>query len=469
VRCTLIGHATLLVETREAVLLVDPVLLDPFEGGAVSSWPERAVDRNGMPAPDFVVITHRHPDHFDVRSLALLGRDTTVLLPHDPLIAHGVQKLGFKELLRLEPGHTVSWFDTQLWPTRSEEPVREVGLVFADSTGAIFDQVDTAVSRETAEQLRARFRLAAHFARYASQNFEFFESRHTEFPWREHARNLETAAALEAGLVVPGSAGFRFCGEHAWLNRFLFPVSRESFLADLRRVAPILRGETMDPGDVLEVESGEARILRAASPFVSCTGRGEKELRFDPTAPVPPLADPNLDGHGSQELRQGVRHIVEALAAWARDVSRPLSLPWRYRQAGTVYALEAVLPDGALHFTLDFHGEEPSLRESGGPEPTVVHRIAASMLCAWAERRRDFFSVRAWSRRYSSARQVSGDAAGVAVAPAELPDLLMHWLLRESAGSEEAARRRLDLEIASLVDPANEGSPAGGAKTLGSC
>ena len=79
-RCTLIGHATLLLETREAVLLVDPVLLDPFEGGAVSSWPERTVDRNGMPAPDFVVITHRHPDHFDVRSLALLGRDTAVLL-----------------------------------------------------------------------------------------------------------------------------------------------------------------------------------------------------------------------------------------------------------------------------------------------------------------------------------------------------------------------------------------------------
>jgi L-ascorbate metabolism protein UlaG (beta-lactamase superfamily) len=451
VRCTLIGHATLLVETHEAVVLVDPVLRDPFEGGAVSSWPERTFDPRRMPAPDFIVISHRHPDHFDVPSLALLDRGAVVLLPRDPLIAHAVEKLGFKERLLLEPGRAVSWFDTQLWPTRSEEPVCEVGLVFTDAAGAVFDQVDTAVAHETAEQIRGRFHLAAHFARYASQNFEFFESRHTEFPSREHARNLQAAAALGARLVVPGSAGFRFCGEQAWLNRFLFPVSRAAFLEDLRRVAPELRGEPMDPGDILEVESREAHILRAASPFVRCAGRGEEELRFDPTAQVPPLADPNPGGRRAHELREAVQRIVEALAAWARDVSCPLSLPWRYRQAGAVYGVEAVLPDGSLGFTLDFRSADPVLHGGGLGEATVVHRIAASMLCEWAERRRDFFSVRAWSRRFSTARRVFGDPSAVAVTPAELPDLLVHWLLRESEGSEDAARRRIDLEIAASL------------------
>jgi hypothetical protein len=172
----------------------------------------------------------------------------------------------------------------------------------------------------------------------------------------------------------------------------------------------------------------------------------------DPTAPVPPLADPNLDGRPAQELSEQVRRIVDAFAAWARDVSRPLSVPWRYRLAGAVYGLEAVAPDGALRFSLDFRGDEPTLRESDGPEPTVVHRIAASMLCDWAERRRDFFSVRAWSRRYSTARRISGDASAAAVTPAELPDLLMHWLLRESEGSEDAARRRVDVEISRMVE-----------------
>ena len=311
-RVTLIGHATLYVEAGDASFLVDPVLRDPFEGGAVSSWPERSVDLAALPSPDFVVISHRHPDHFDIESLAILPRDATVLLPRDPLIAHALEKLGFRKMQPLDPGRPLSFFETQIFPTRSEEPVREVGLVFADSGTAIFDQVDTAVSRETAQQVRARFKLAAHFARYASQNFDYFESRAAEFPWQEHARNLETAAMLGAGLVVPGSAGFRFCGEHAWLNRFLFPVSRRAFLADLGRVSPDQRAEAMDPGDVVEMSDGEARIVRGASPFVRCLGGSDDELRFDPTSPVPALHDPNPEGRREAELREGVIRIARA-------------------------------------------------------------------------------------------------------------------------------------------------------------
>jgi UDP-MurNAc hydroxylase len=450
VRVTLIGHATLYVEAGDASFLVDPVLRDPFEGGAVSSWPERTVDLEALPQPDFVVISHRHPDHFDIESLALLPRDATVLLPRDPLIAHALEKLGFGKLQPLDPGRPLSFFETQVFPTRSEEPVREVGLVFADSEGAIFDQVDTALSRETAQQVRDRFALSAHFARYASQNFDYFESRAAEFPWQEHARNLETAAMLGAGLVVPGSAGFRFCGAHAWLNRFLFPVSRREFLADLGRVSPGQRAEAMDPGDVVEISRGEARIRRGASPFVRCLGGSEDELRFDPTSPVPPLNDPNPDGRNEAELREGVVRIARALAQWApRAAQEPLSVPWRYQRAGAVYGLTAVLPGGALQFSLDFGAADVPLREgAGGPLATVTHHIAASALLDWAERRRDFFSVRAWSRRFSTQRRVAGDASGVEVLKLELPDLLMHWLLRESEGADEAARRRVDLEIA---------------------
>ena len=448
-RVTLIGHATLYVEAGDASFLVDPVLRDPFEGGAVWSWPERSVDLAALPPPDFVVISHRHPDHFDIESLAILPREATVLLPRDPLIAHALEKLGFRKMQPLDPGRPLSFFETQVFPTRSEEPVREVGLVFADSGTAFFDQVDTAVSRETAQQVRARFKLAAHFARYASQNFDYFESRAAEFPWQEHARNLETAAMLGAGLVVPASAGFRFCGEHAWLNRFLFPVSRRAFLADLGHVSPDQRAEAMDPGDVVEMSNGEARIVRGASPFVRCLGGSDDELRFDPTSPVPALHDPNPEGRKEAELRDGVIRIARALAQWARADATPLSVPWRYRQAGALYGLTVVLPEGALQFSLDFGAAGVPLRESAsGPEPTVTHQIAASPLLDWAERRRDFFSVRAWSRRFSTERRIVGDASGVGVLKLELPDLLMHWLLRESEGADEAARRRVDLEIA---------------------
>jgi hypothetical protein len=458
VRVTLIGHATLLFETSEATVLVDPVLSDPFEGGAVSSWPERVVDLAALPRPDYVVVSHRHPDHFDIPSLAMLPTDATALIPRDPLLAHALERLGWKRIQALDPHRPLSSFDLQIAATPSEEPVIEVGLVVADSSGAVFDQVDTAPSSATIAALRARFRLTAHFARYASQNFEYFESRHTAFPWAEHARNLETAAALSAELVVPGSAGFRFTGAHAWLNRFLFPVSRRAFLADLLRVAPELRGDSLDPGDVLEVEGGAVRVARAASPFVRTRRGGDEELRFDPTAQVPDLTDPNPEARSATELADGVRRIVGALAQWALAPERPLSVPWRYRRGGVPYGLEVVFPDGGVaRFVLDL-GVAPKLHDLGGasfaPEPTVVHRIAASALVDWAERRRDFFSVRAYSRRCSTARHTYGDAAGVTVTPLELPDLLMFWLLSESEGAEDAARRRVDRQIAEVRRPA---------------
>jgi len=144
-----------------------------------------------------------------------------------------------------------------------------------------------------------------------------------------------------------------------------------------------------------------------------------------------------------------VLRIAHALAEWARAAQQPLSVPWRFRRAGAVYGLTALLPDGALQFSLDFRAAEVPLREgAGGPEPTVTHHTAASALLDWAERRRDFFSVRAWSRRFSTERRVVGDASRVEVLELDLPDLLMHWVLRESEGADEAARRRVDLEIA---------------------
>src|SRR5437016_13063132 len=131
VRVTLIGHASLYVEAGGVSFLVDPVLRDPFEGGAVSSWPERSVDLDGLPPPDFVVISHRHPDHFDIQSLAILPRAAAVLLPRDPLIAYALERRGFPKLQPLAPGRPLSFYETRVFPTRSDDPVREGGWVFA--------------------------------------------------------------------------------------------------------------------------------------------------------------------------------------------------------------------------------------------------------------------------------------------------------------------------------------------------
>ncbi len=450
-RVTLIGHASLLVETRGGTILVDPVFFDPFEGGAVASCPEREVDPRKLPEIDYLVVSHRHPDHFDIPSLARIPRDCQVLCPPDPLVHYALEQLGFTRVTPVEPRRLLSTADLQLFPTRSEErTVRELGLVVTDGSGTVWNQVDTVLSLATIQEVVARFgTVDLLFARYASQNFEFFESRSTAFPYEEHQRNLETVLAVRPRVVVPGSAGFKFTGDHAWLNRFLFPVSREHFVADLSRLDSGIQPVLLRPGDVAEVEGGEVEVRRGASPFCRMIRDDTELLRFDPTAPIPPLQDPNPTGYTEEEMARTIAACLEGLYRYAVEhAGRRLTLADRYRRAAAVYEVAVVFPDRTRRWQIDFRRDPPTLEADGTTEASVVHWIAASALTDWALRRRGYFYTRAYSRRFSTLYRLWGDEAGVEIRPVQLPDLLIYYLLNVADDADEAAKRRIDLEIA---------------------
>ncbi len=79
-----------------------------------------------------------------------------------------------------------------------------------------------------------------------------------------------------------------------------------------------------------------------------------------------------------------------------------------------------------------------------------MHRIAASALTGWIQHRLGWFSVRAYSRRYSTLCGISRSGSGVRADAISLPDLLMHFTIYEAADSEQAAKRRIDHEISQL-------------------
>jgi hypothetical protein len=83
-------------------------------------------------------------------------------------------------------------------------------------------------------------------------------------------------------------------------------------------------------------------------------------------------------------------------------------------------------------------------------EADIVHRIAASALVGWIRRRRSFFYVRAYSRRFATLYGLSYTDHHLCPAPLALPDLLMHYILHVAPGSESAARQRIDLEVEAL-------------------
>ncbi|MEK8141692.1 MBL fold metallo-hydrolase [Streptomyces sp. M10(2022)] len=99
-------------------ILIDPVLKPAFglPGRAECRvWPPREIDTAAMPAPDAVVLTHEHLDHFHLPSLDLLDRSTPVfsgpMLPAP--VSEAIERLGFS-VRRVDHTHPIELGDMRV-------------------------------------------------------------------------------------------------------------------------------------------------------------------------------------------------------------------------------------------------------------------------------------------------------------------------------------------------------------------
>lgn len=454
-KVTLIGHASVLVELDGARCLMDPVFQDPFEEGAVTSCPRREVFPARLPPIDVLILSHSHLDHFDIPTLAQLPRSCQVLCPKDHVLTYVLQQFGFTKINAAEPMTHLQLGTYDLLTTHSNVTnVVEFGVVFKDRSGVFWNQVDTVLAPKTIQAMRKKFpRIDLMFAMYASQNFGFFDSKGAGFPHAMHQMNLNTVREVQPRVAVPGSAGFRFCGPFAWANSFLFPVSRERFVRDLARVAPGVRTHLANPGDVFEIGPDGVAYQPAASELVRMVEDDTALLRYDPGAPVPPLTDPNPEGRTAKQLEHAVTRCFEELAAFVRGAwgQRDEVLD-EYRRLRTSYAVEVVLPDGALRCCRIGFGEQPEfLSGTVVPEADVVHSIAASALFTWQGHHKSYFYLRGFSRKRSSAYEVSSTGQGVSVTAKAPRDLLEYYLNRKAKGAEMAVKDRLDQQLRPYV------------------
>src|SRR5262249_49502323 len=103
----LIGHATVFV-TAGARVLIDPFILPRSESFPESYQPHRVADLLPL---DAALVTHSHPDHFDLSTLLRLGPHTRICVPEvdrESLLAVDMaarlEQLGFVNVCRVRPG-----------------------------------------------------------------------------------------------------------------------------------------------------------------------------------------------------------------------------------------------------------------------------------------------------------------------------------------------------------------------------
>ena len=101
---TWLGHATVRIELDGVTLITDPVLVnDIFHIHRYAPPPDPAA----WAGVDVVLISHMHQDHLDLRSLAMLGSDTPIVVPTGA--ARLVRSAGHNHVTELATGETMTF------------------------------------------------------------------------------------------------------------------------------------------------------------------------------------------------------------------------------------------------------------------------------------------------------------------------------------------------------------------------
>lgn len=396
-----LGHASWLAEVDGLRILFDPLLESLHFGGVFEVVPNRTVHADALRA-DFIFVSHRHPDHFDVASLRRLATidPDTVLVTSDDLVASVASRLGFRTVRVVPPETTIDLDGPRLITTPSlteagSDP--EWGVVVANEDGVVYNQIDTSIGSPA--EVRAFFQRAfdalqpntpkqitlglARWHPLLEINSVLAGS--IGFPFRAYHDEIERCHALDAKVVVPSSAGARHTGPHAFMNRLVYPTTEAAFIRDARLRCPRTRFERNITGATYRIEGHEVNTFidpKGGASLVSIepydapprAPRQPSASRSESSPPlstptfaipssstagrvgsfrpleIPPIVDPNVFGRTKEAVWQRIETwtlgaLVPALgAAHARQRSRGRAL----RELR--WLLEVALPHGDTRF-----------------------------------------------------------------------------------------------------------------------
>jgi L-ascorbate metabolism protein UlaG (beta-lactamase superfamily) len=384
-----LGHAMALAEVDGLRLLFDPLLSDRHHGGVFEVVPPRAINAGALRA-DFVFVSHRHPDHFDLpslRRLAELDPDSVVITP-DALIERCCKRLGFRTVRKVAPRTRIE-LDTVCvvtTPSRAnDDPIDpealEWGIAIKGHDGVVWNRVDT-VYRDRADLNRTvddieralDGKLSLALVPWCPLlEVDALTAGSIGFPFRAYSELLEDAAAIAArgAAIVPGSAGARHAAPYDAMNALVYPVSEQRFLRDLRARVPGARAFPLGVGGTFEIE-GEVRYREGCALIEVRAHVDERD--FDPLA-IPEVIDANLDGREEPRMRT-------AIDAWLRTELAP-------RLTGRTFLLEVVFPGGREAWTF----RDRACAHRADPEWDLRNEVAASLLCDVIEGRRHWGDV----------------------------------------------------------------------------
>ena len=388
-KTTLIAHASLLVQSGNTTLLTDPVFFEYLWEECNVHCPSIDLKLDKLPKIDVLNISHRHQDHFDIRTLAhiassknILAPDALVLAPRDEILLEVLNELEFNNVTVVEDFKAIEFKDFTLTPTPSlnqQDYFPEHGLLIHDGSVTIWNQVDTIVSPDIIKYIHRLYGQPdmAHM-RYLpllEGNFNFHNT--VELPMEEYSSFLKVAGACRPKFVVPGSAGFRYRDEFKFLNQYSFPTTQEQFLRDLKNFCPEINSSSFYPGDVANITKEGVQISRGNSDFVKIKEDDDHQIEFKPVLEVPPLRTLVKDKVEHEKQWNEVVNFIEKEFV-NKVIQQKAVQQWVEWQV--VYQIEVFGQEGSKIWSMDFTGEDASIIKGRVGKINLYEGISCSEL-----------------------------------------------------------------------------------------
>lgn len=420
-RATSIGHAGILIETRQGSIVCDPWFNPAFFG----SWfvfprndrlPEPVA--KSIRRPTFLYISHLHGDHLDEDWLrANMALDVPVLLPGYPTreMERRIRGLGFTEIIRTTDGEEIDLGDgltvaIHVETSITDGPAGDSALVVSDGETRLVNQNDCRTS--DLEALAAHGPVDLHWLQFSGAIW--YPMVYDEPPARmrelvdvkvdsQFARAMRYVESIDARYVVPSAGPPCFLDPELFGFNVItgdelsiFPDQRE-FLRRLRDAGRD-RGVLNVPGTAIDVTPTDLVVTHPMpdAEVAAIFEQKESYLRSYQADWTPWLEQHRATWkHTTTDLLDTLATWWEPLLAMAPTLRRAVGAPCLLRAIGEAPGETVeVLIDFPAGEVRAYAGEEVGFRfEIARP---LVETVAAAKAVDWSDKLFLSCRFRAW-------------------------------------------------------------------------
>jgi UDP-MurNAc hydroxylase len=260
VKIHFVGHASIIVESADTAILIDPWLFGKIFNNSWSLMPEPVLDQSMLSKVDYMWISHEHPDHCHFPTLDSFPiefkKRVTILLQardHEKLIA-AFRKLGYENFKLLPHREQVSLPGSNTQVYCYHAGLMDSALAVSSEGQVVFDVNDARISRgECTIILKDLGRVDVLLNQFSLAAYSGFEP-HGEFLKKRADQILQgvatAAAALQAKVTIPFASFIYFSTvDNKYINAFANTArGTYEYLQRKGKAAAVLY-----PGDVYEV------------------------------------------------------------------------------------------------------------------------------------------------------------------------------------------------------------------------